>query len=106
MRTYSTAFREFSDWEVRHLPLQVPEVAENVTVRTQVVFPEAAPVEVLYRMYRQGERWMVYDVKIEGISLVTNYRSSFSMEIRKGGMDRLIQRIGDLNRSRIAQAGM
>ena len=106
VRTYSTAFREFKTWEIKHLPLRMKEGAKSIAVRTQVLRPEALPVEVLYRMYRKGGNWMVYDVKIEGISLVTNYRSSFSKEIRKGGMDRLIQRITDLNSRRIAKAEM
>jgi len=108
VRTYSTAFREFKTWKIKHFPLRMKEGAKSVTVRTQVLRPEALPVEVVYRMHRKGGRWMVYDVKIEGISLVTNYRSSFAKEIRRGGMDGLITRIAQLNKQRIgktAEAG-
>ena len=100
VRTYATAFREFDDWKIEHLPLRAKEGSKSVAVRTRVHRPGADAVDVVYRMYRSDEGWKAFDVKIEGISLVTNYRSSFAKEMRKGGMDGLIQRIGELNDSR------
>lgn len=101
VRTYSTAFREFKTWEIKHIPLRIKEGAKSIAVRTQVLRTEAPPIEVIYRMHNSSGKWKVYDVKIEGISLVTNYRSSFSKEIRRGGMDGLIARIAKLNKQRI-----
>jgi phospholipid transport system substrate-binding protein len=49
-------------------------------------------------MYLNKEQaWKVYDVKIDGISLVTNYRSTFAAEIRKGGMKKLIENLASRN---------
>jgi len=46
-----------------------------------------------------GDVWKVYDITIEGVSLVTNYRGQFSNEIRQGGMDGLIQKLVEKNKS-------
>ncbi|PLY12975.1 MAG: hypothetical protein C0631_14900 [Sedimenticola sp.] len=102
VRTYATAFHEFKMWEMRFLPLRsAVEDQQDIEVRTQVVRPGAQPVDVIYRMHNTGLGWMAYDVSIEGISLATNYRSSFSKMIRQHGMDGLIRRISELNQQRL-----
>ncbi|MES9882873.1 MAG: ABC transporter substrate-binding protein [Sedimenticola sp.] len=101
VRTYATAFHEFDMWEIRYQPLRMKAGADDVSVQTKVIRPGAVPVKVVYRMHLKEGRWMAYDVKIEGISLVTNYRSGFARDLRKGGMSHLIQRIGDLNNRRL-----
>jgi phospholipid transport system substrate-binding protein len=50
-------------------------------------------------MEKTGQDWKVYDVKIEGISLVENYRTTFSAEVQKGGVERLIQALSEKNRT-------
>ncbi|MES9905416.1 MAG: ABC transporter substrate-binding protein [Sedimenticola sp.] len=103
VRTYSTAFHEFDSWQIHHQPLRMKAGAKDVSVQTKVSRPGAPPVAVVYRMHLNDGHWKAYDVRIEGISLVTNYRSGFSRELRKGGMTRLIQRISDLNERRQKQ---
>ncbi len=103
VRTYATAFKEFQGWEISYAPLRMNEGDSDVAVHTQVKRAGAAPVEVVYRMHVQDGDWKAYDVKIEGISLVTNYRSSFAKEVRRKGMQGLIQRITELNDSRVKQ---
>jgi phospholipid transport system substrate-binding protein len=49
-------------------------------------------------MYRTADGWKIYDVLVEGISLVTNYRSSFAAIIQQQGMDGLIRRLAEKNR--------
>lgn len=101
VRTYSTAFKEFQGWEISYTPLRMNEGDRDVAVHTQVKRTGAAPVAVVYRMHIQDGDWKAYDVKIEGISLVTNYRSSFAKEVRRSGMRGLIERITELNDSRV-----
>jgi phospholipid transport system substrate-binding protein len=101
VRTYSTAFHELREWEIRHVPMRMEAGDTDVTVHTQVLRPGGAPLKVVYRMHQKDGNWLAYDVKIEGISLVTNYRASFSKELRRSGMDGLIQRIAKLNDSRM-----
>ena len=59
----------------------------------------------MYSMEKLAGAWKVYDVKIEGISLVENYRSTFNSEIQRGGVDGLIRALSDKNKALAAQAG-
>ena len=59
-----------------------------------------APIPISYSMYRSPAGWKVYDVAISGVSLVTNYRSTYGSIIRKEGMDSLIRQMTDRNNSR------
>lgn len=101
VRTYSTAFTELKRWEIRFLPNRVNEDGTETSVRTLLLLPQTEPIEVLYRMHRKEGNWMAYDVKIDGISLVTNYRSSFNREVRIIGLDGLIRKITTLNQKRL-----
>ncbi|MEJ1355395.1 MAG: ABC transporter substrate-binding protein [Candidatus Sedimenticola sp. (ex Thyasira tokunagai)] len=106
VRTYSTAFHEFDMWEIRYQPLRMKAGSDDLSVQTKVIRPGAAPVAVVYRMHLKEGRWMAYDVKIEGISLVTNYRSGFARDLRKGDMTHLIQRLSDLNERRLKRVAV
>ena len=106
VRTYATAFSEFDEWEIQHFPLQQHSDERVVQVRTKVLRPGAQPVEVVYQMHHDDRGWKVYNVKIEGVSLVTNYRTRFSQEIRRGGMDGLIQTLKSKNDMRVKTAGL
>lgn len=97
VRTYGTALLEYNDEEVRFLPLRMSAGAEEVTVRTEIQQPGGLPIPINYSMYRRADGWKVYDVVIDGISLVSNYRTDFSAQIRSGGIDALIVRIAERN---------
>ncbi|MCB1751933.1 MAG: ABC transporter substrate-binding protein [Gammaproteobacteria bacterium] len=101
VRTYSTAFTELKAWEIRFLPSRVNANGVDTAVRTQLLLPQVEPIEVLYQMHLKGGNWMAYDVKIDGISLVTNYRTSFNREVRSVGMDGLIKKITMLNEKKV-----
>jgi len=101
VRTYSTAFTELKQWEIRFLPTRVSDSGVDTAVRTQLLLPQVDPIEVLYQMHLKEGSWMAYDVKIDGISLVTNYRTSFNREVRRIGMDGLIRKITMLNEKRV-----
>ena len=105
VRTYSSALSEFGDWEVSFPPLRPQPDAKRVLVRSEVVRQGAQPVAVDYYMYLQGDRWLVYDVKIEGISLVTNYRSSFARLIRQKGIGGLVRELREKNHARASDVG-
>jgi phospholipid transport system substrate-binding protein len=97
VRTYSTAFIQLDgDWEIRYLPLRTNKKGD-VLVRTKVLYAGGAPLNIIYRMHLKDGSWKVYDVKIEGVSLVTNYRSSFANELRRTGIDGLIKKMSELN---------
>ena len=56
-------------------------------------------MKIAYEMHIVDDDWKVYDISIEGVSLVINYRSSFAQEIRRNGIDGLIQRLAAKNKS-------
>jgi len=63
------------------------------TVRTKLVTKQGTEVPIVYRMVRRGDRWLVYDVSIEGVSLVANYRAQFNKIIQSSGYAGLVQRL-------------
>lgn len=77
---------------------------DRAVVRGQVHLPEGQDVPVMFRMHHRGEQWMVYDVTIEGVSLVTNYRNSFSREIKKAGLEGLVERLEERNNEILQRA--
>ncbi len=97
IRTYATAIRELGDWEIRMQAQRPRTVKGRALVQTHVLRPGAQPLAVDYQMHRSKGRWLAYDVKIESISLVTNYRSSFKRLIRQKGIDGLIEELAALN---------
>ena len=98
VRTYARSLLSYSGQEIRYLPVRPGSKANTVTVSTEIQDKGAAPIPVDYRMYNSGGGWKVYDVVINNASLVGNYRSSFDTEIRRGGVDALVSKLGDMNR--------
>jgi phospholipid transport system substrate-binding protein len=103
VRTYSRAFVEFRDWTVRFLPLDMENGASKVIVKTEVLQPGLQPISVNYRMLLANGEWKAYDIMIEGVSLVTNYRSTFSNEVKtKGSLDAVIDGLAKRNAEALA----
>jgi phospholipid transport system substrate-binding protein len=98
VRTYTTAFTEYANWKIRYLPLEMNPADKKAMVRTEILQSGGQPVAVNYRMVQDGGDWKVYDVLIEGVSLLQNYRSSFSDEVaRTGSLDQLITHLSERN---------
>jgi phospholipid transport system substrate-binding protein len=66
---------------------------ELATVRTRLVSKSGTETSVDYRLYRAGDRWMAYDVSVEGVSLVANYRSQFNKIIQASSTQALVKRL-------------
>lgn len=95
VNTYTTALSQntTSDTAVEVKPVQVKPDQNDVTVKTVARQSGRQPVTIDYRMTRTSGSWKVYDVIVENLSLVTNYRSSFAAEIGRSGIDGLIKTI-------------
>jgi len=93
IRTYSGALANIDqNANVRLLPFRGDANAEDVVVRSQVLpKSNAQPVSVDYRLIKNPEGWQIYDVNIEGIWLIQNYRNQFADQIARTGIDGLIQ---------------
>jgi phospholipid transport system substrate-binding protein len=94
VRTYGTALSEYSDEEIIYLPVLGDGKQERVTVRTEIE-QAGSTIPISYSMYKAHDGWKVYDVVISGVSLVTNYRSTFSSIIEDKGMDSLIRQMSE-----------
>ncbi len=98
VRTYSTAMLEYTDEEIRFLPFHDDLSKKKVKVRMEILQSGGPSIPMSLSMYlNKAKAWKVYDVKIDGISLVTNYRSTFATEIRNDGMNELIDRLASRN---------
>lgn len=93
VRTYANRLTEYTDYKIHYLKTPAETDPGRALVRSEVALPGQMPVQIDYRLLLRGENWKVYDVAIEGVSLVTNYRSSFNTEITQGGLDQLISRL-------------
>jgi phospholipid transport system substrate-binding protein len=98
--TYVTALSQnaSSNQTVEVKPVTVKPGQDDATVRTVVKEPGRQPIAIDYRMALGAGGWKVYDVVVENLSLVTNYRGSFTSEIARSGIDGLIKIIEDKNR--------
>lgn len=105
--TYSTALLNYRDEEIVYLPVQHKPGEDDVVVKTEVKQGGGQPnIPIHYSFYKnsQGE-WKVYDISIEGVSLVTNYRSVYATKVRDKGMDALITEITDNNKQKRVSGG-
>jgi phospholipid transport system substrate-binding protein len=102
--TYSQALLNYKDQKIVYLPVQRKPDDTEVTVKTEVKQNGGQPsIPIHYSFYKNKDgAWKVYDITIEGVSLVTNYRSVYASKIREKGMDALIAEIADNNRQKRA----
>ncbi|GJL81720.1 MAG: signal peptidase [marine bacterium B5-7] len=103
IRTYATALFEYTGKEeMRVKPLRMKEGERKARVETEVVLPGASSVPVSYSfLLNDAGEWKVYDVNIDGISMVTNYRKSYGGVIDSRGLDALI---GELKQKSVEAA--
>jgi len=98
VRTYSSALNSYRNETIEYKPLRMNAGDTEVTVRTLVVRPSGAPVQIDYSMEKKADGWKCYDVIVGGVSLVTNYRDEFNDQVKNGGVDGLIKTLADRNR--------
>jgi phospholipid transport system substrate-binding protein len=80
-------------------PVQVPAGQDEVTVKTMVRDAGKQPIVIDYRLARSAEGWKIFDVVVENLSLVTNYRGTFMSEVGRSGIDGLIKVLEEKNRT-------
>ncbi|MEJ1381936.1 MAG: ABC transporter substrate-binding protein [Candidatus Sedimenticola sp. (ex Thyasira tokunagai)] len=98
VRTYTTALLNYSGQEINYLPMRAMADATEVTVNTEVSSAGAPPVPINYKLHLVDDEWKVFDVVIDGISLVSNYRTNFASEIRRRKLSGLIGRLEARNK--------
>jgi phospholipid transport system substrate-binding protein len=89
--SYISRIENYGGEKITYLSDSVED--ETAMVRTKIVTKQGSEVPVDYRMLRRGERWLVYDVVIEGVSLVSNYRTQFNKIIQTSSYEELVKRM-------------
>jgi len=99
VRTYTKAFTIYRDQTIEVKPFKMAPDATEVTVKTVITKSGAQPIPVDYEMAKRADEWKVFDVTIEGVSMVTSYRGTFASQIQQDGIDGLIKTLAEKNAS-------
>jgi len=99
VRTYANAFHGYGGQAMEVLPVRMHPQDTEVTVRNRYLRPGAPPVMVDYAMHKTPEGWKIFDVAVEGISMLMVYRAEFSEQLRRAGVDDLIQGLEEKNKT-------
>jgi phospholipid transport system substrate-binding protein len=100
VRTYAGALTQVKDQTTVALkPMRSQPTDTEVVVRTEVRNPGGDPIQLDYRVEKAGDTWRVYDINVGGIWLVEQYRNSFAQEIGANGVDGLIAKLAEKNKS-------
>ena len=99
VRTYSSALLEYAGQVLVFLPMEGSEAEGLVTVRIEIEQPGGFPIPINYMLRNGDDGWKVFDISVDEVSLVTNYRSSFARAIKKNGVDGLVETLRSRNGS-------
>lgn len=99
VRTYTKAFTVYRDQSVEVKPLKMAANATEVTVKTVILEPGKPDIPVNYDLEKTADGWKAFDLTIEGVSLVSNYRSTFSDQVQQSGIEGLIKTLAEKNQA-------
>jgi phospholipid transport system substrate-binding protein len=97
LNTYLRSINKYSDNVIHILPSRATPQDDRAEVEAEVEQPGGLPIHVSFRLHLQSGAWLIYDISVEGISLVTTNRSAFAREISVQGLDALIVRLAKMN---------
>ena len=97
VRTYSNAISAYEGQTMKVLPVRMKPGDTEVTVHNQYIRAGGTPLPVDYQMHKTDQGWKIYDITVEGVSLVLTYRSEFDAIVKQEGIDGLIKRLEEKN---------
>ena len=97
VRTYSNAISAYEGQTMKVLPVRMKPGDTEVTVHNQYIRAGGTPLPVDYQMHKTDQGWKIYDITVEGVSLVLTYRSEFDSVVKQSGIDGLIKRLEEKN---------
>ena len=92
-RSYISRIEQYSGEKISYVRESVDPGGELATVKTTFTPAKGPDVPIEYHLLRRGDRWLIYDVFIEGVSLVANYRSQFDTIIQTASYQELVRRM-------------
>lgn len=98
IRTYASTLRAYNNQTIEYLPIR-GGIGEKTRIQVASLIRESGrePIKVSYRLANQGDSWQVYDISIEGVSLLKGFQSQFAQEVQQKGLDALSQRLHEHN---------
>lgn len=101
VRTYASALTSYKDQVVNFYPIRGGYQGKSIVeVRSQIVGSNASPIGVTYRLINTGGSWRMYDMSVEGVSMLSSFRSQFSDILSNGSMNTLLARMKTHNSGR------
>lgn len=96
IRTYASALTSYRDQEVRFFPVRSGS-GNSVEVKSEITSSSSQPISVTYRLLKKGGAWKLYDMSVEGVSLISSFRSQFADILANGNMNDLLNRLSRHN---------
>lgn len=98
IRTYASALAAYEDQTVHFYPVRGGyQSAQSVEVNSEITGSNSEPIRVAYRMVRKGSVWRLYDLSVEGVSMLESFRAQFSTILGQGNMQQLLSRMSQHN---------
>lgn len=95
-RTYASALAAYTDETIRFLPMrEAPD--SRAQVESQIIRDDGPAISVSYRLVSKEGNWKVYDISVEGVSMLESFRSQFADELSKGDMNQLLKKLAQHN---------
>jgi phospholipid transport system substrate-binding protein len=96
IRTYARAMLDYHDSvSAEWAPLRAEAGATDVNVNAKILRQNAPPIPLTFSVHAVGDQWRIYDISVENISLITNFRSQLNAEIKANGLDAVIKKFED-----------
>ena len=96
IRTYASALTSYQDQQVRFFPVR-SRGGNSVEVKSEITSSSSPAISVTYRLLKSGGQWKLYDMSVEGVSLISSFRSQFADILSNGSMDTLLKRLSKHN---------
>lgn len=93
VRTYATSLLQYTDQEIEFMPPKGGSAKERIQVASFIREEGKAPIRIDYRLVQHGGTWMLYDIVIEGVSLLKGYQAQFTDVIRQSGLSAATNKI-------------
>jgi phospholipid transport system substrate-binding protein len=92
VHTYASALANYTDQTIRFFPVRGNIAGKNsVVVNSQIVRSDGPSIAVSYRLHLVGSQWELYDMSVEGVSLLQSFQEQFRQKLSQGNMDQLLK---------------
>ena len=96
IRTYASALTSYQDQEIKIYPARA-SAGNSVEIRSVITSSNSSPISVTYRLLKSGGNWKLYDMSVEGVSLISSFRSQFADILARGNMQDLLKKMSQHN---------